>query len=184
MYLIVGLGNPGAKYQNTFHNVGFMCIDFLSQKHNINVSKVKHKAIIGEGEISGEKIILAKPQTYMNLSGESVREIAQWYKIEPKHIIIMYDDINLEIGKLRIREKGSAGGHNGMKSIIYQLNTDEFPRIRVGIGKPGEKDLVDYVLSKVPSSEQDNLFETIKNAVGSVDLIIKGDMQGAMNRFN
>lgn len=184
MYLIAGLGNPGAKYQNTFHNVGFMCIDFLSQKHNINVSKVKHKAIIGEGEINGEKVILAKPQTFMNLSGESVREIAGWYKAEPKHIIIMYDDINLDIGKLRVREKGSAGGHNGMKSIIYQLNTDEFPRIRVGIGKPDEKALVNHVLSKVPQAEQENLFEAIKNAVSTVELIIKGDIQGAMNRFN
>lgn len=184
MYLIVGLGNPGPKYQNTFHNVGFMCIDFISQKHNINVNRIKHKAIIGEGEINSEKIILAKPQTYMNLSGESVREMALWYKISPQNIIIMYDDINLEIGKLRIREKGSAGGHNGMKSVIYQLNTDKFPRIRVGIGSPGEKELVDHVLSKVPKAEQDNLFDAIGNAAQAAEMVVRGDIQGAMNRFN
>ena len=186
MYLIVGLGNPGSKYKNTFHNVGFMCIDFLSEKHNINVSKAKHKAIIGEGEISGEKVILAKPQTYMNLSGESVRELAGWYKIESKHIIIVYDDVNIDIGKIRIRERGSAGGQNGMNSIIQQLNTDAFPRIRIGIGigKPTEKDLANYVLSKVPQSELDNLFEAIGDAVSATELILKGDIQSSMNKFN
>ena len=131
MYLIAGLGNPGEKYVATRHNMGFSAIDYISQKNNIDVKKVKHKAIIGEGILGGEKVVLAKPQTFMNLSGESIREIADWYKIENDKIIILYDDISLPVGTIRIREKGSAGGHNGIKSIILNLNSDVFGRIKI-----------------------------------------------------
>lgn len=184
MHLIVGLGNPGKKYHNTHHNLGFMCIDFLSQSNNIVVNKIKHSSICGEGSISGQKVVLAKPQTYMNLSGESVRDIVQWYKIPQESIIIIYDDVNLELGKIRIREKGSHGGHNGLKSIIYQLNTDIFPRIRIGIGKPEDVELTDYVLSKVSDPEKEILFNSIKNAGQAVQMIINGDIQKAMAEFN
>lgn len=185
MILIVGLGNPGTKYKNTRHNLGFMCIDYISQSYNISVDKVKFKALIGEGTINGQKVILAKPQTYMNLSGESVREIASWYKIDVKNIIIIYDDINLKLGNLRIREKGSAGGHNGLKSVIYQLNSDEFPRIRIGIKVEDTKlDLADFVLSNIPQVEQEAFFEAIKNVSKSCEWIINGEIQTAMNQYN
>ena len=134
MYLIAGLGNPGEKYVATRHNMGFSAIDYISQKNNIDVKKSKHKAIIGEGILGGEKVVLAKPQTFMNLSGDSIREIADWYKIDNDKIIILYDDISLPVGTIRIREKGSAGGHNGIKSIILNLNSDVFGRIKIGVG--------------------------------------------------
>lgn len=185
MYLIVGLGNPGRKYQNTRHNLGFLCVDFISQRHNITVNKIKHKAVLGEGTINDQKVILAKPQTYMNLSGESVRDIASWYKIPNENIIIIYDDINLDAGKIRIRAKGSDGGHNGMKSIIFQLNSNEFPRIRVGIGQAKEKmDLADFVLSKIGDSEKEDYFKALENASKAVELIISGDINQAMNEYN
>ena len=149
MYLIAGLGNPSKTYEGTRHNIGFTMIDAIGEKYDIDVTTKKHKAFVGRGIIDGMRVILAKPQTYMNLSGESVREIADFYKIEPENIIIIYDDISLDVGQLRIRKKGSAGGHNGIKNIIAHLGTQEFPRIKVGIGnKPEGWDLADYVLSK------------------------------------
>ena len=148
MYLIAGLGNPSKTYEGTRHNVGFSMIDVIGNKFDIDVTTKKHKALVGRGVIDGMRVILAKPQTYMNLSGESIREIADFYKIEPENIIIIYDDISLDVGQLRIRKKGSAGGHNGVKNIIAHLGTQEFPRIKVGIGnKPEGWDLADYVLS-------------------------------------
>ncbi len=185
MYLVVGLGNPGLKYKNTWHNLGFLCIDYIAQEHNINVDKVKFKALIGEGFINGEKVILAKPQTYMNLSGESVREISEYYKIEPKSIIIMYDDINLNLGKIRIRNKGSAGGHNGLKSVIYHLNSDNFPRLRLGIKNEEVKlELIDYVLTKIPETDKETIFSCIKSVSKAVEYIIDGQIDLAMNEFN
>lgn len=185
LFIVIGLGNPGTRYENTRHNVGFDTIDKLSKKHNIAVSKVKHKAVIGDGIIEGCRVILAKPQTFMNLSGESVREIIEWYKVPIKNIIIIYDDIDLPIGKLRVRPKGSSGTHNGMRSVIYQIQSDEFPRIRIGIDKPPQGwDLANFVLSKFSSEERKNVEEAIDNAVSAVETIIKLGVDSAMNRFN
>ena len=152
MYIIIGLGNPTAQYEGTRHNVGFDVIDRLAEKYNIAVDTKKHRAYIGKGMIDGQKVILAKPQTYMNLSGESVRELAEYYKVDPEQeILVIYDDISLDVGQLRIRKKGSAGGHNGIKNIIAHLGTQVFPRIKVGVGeKPKNYDLADYVLGHFP----------------------------------
>jgi len=185
IFIIVGLGNPGPRYDNTRHNVGFDTIDLLSAKHGIKVSKLKHKALIGDGMIEGKKVILVKPQTFMNLSGESVRDILEWYKVPLKNLIIIYDDIDLAPGKIRIRPKGSAGTHNGMRSVIYQIQSDEFPRIRIGIGKAPEGwDLADYVLSKFNPDEREVISESICNAADAVATIIKSGTETAMNRFN
>lgn len=185
MYLIVGLGNPGEKYTYTRHNVGFLSIDYISQKHNIEVKKIKHKAVIGEGNIAGDKVILAKPQTFMNLSGESIKEIVSFYKIPYENILIIYDDISMPIGSLRIREKGSAGGHNGIKSIIQHLSTDVFPRLKIGISaKPEEYDLADYVLGKFSKAEQETMFEAFEKVNCAVVEFIKNDVKSAMNKYN
>ena len=185
MYLIAGLGNPTKTYEGTRHNVGFDMIDVLGNKFGIDVTTKKHKALVGRGIIEGMRVILAKPQTYMNLSGESIREIADFYKIEPENIIIIYDDISLDVGRLRIRKKGSAGGHNGIKKIIAHLGTQEFPRIKVGIGeKPEGWDLADYVLSKYSKEEQKALDEASEGVSGAVKLIVMDDIDGAMNQYN
>jgi PTH1 family peptidyl-tRNA hydrolase len=186
MYLIVGLGNPGNKYEGTRHNVGFEVIDYISAMYEIKVNKLKHRALIGEGVIEGNKVVLVKPQTYMNLSGESILQIKNWYKIECNDIIVIYDDISLQSGKIRIRAKGSAGGHNGMKSIIYQLNTDIFPRVRIGVGQPNhpEHELIDYVLGKFGEHETEDVNQAIKSSAEAVTCIMQTDINGAMNKFN
>lgn len=185
MYLIAGLGNPSKTYEGTRHNVGFSMIDVIGSKFDIDVTTKKHKALVGRGVIDGMRVILAKPQTYMNLSGESIREIADFYKIEPENIIIIYDDISLDVGQLRIRKKGSAGGHNGVKNIIAHLGTQEFPRIKVGIGnKPEGWDLADYVLSRYSKAEQEALEEAAEDVVGALKLMLADDIDGAMNRYN
>ena len=186
MYLIVGLGNPGSKYTWTRHNIGFETIDYIAKLYHIRVTKIKHKALLGEGIIQGKKVILAKPQTYMNNSGESIREINKWYKIDNNHMIVIYDDISLPVGKLRIRAKGSAGGHNGIKSIIYQLNSDVFPRIKIGIGQPthSDYDLVDYVLGRFNETEEKDIIETIKCAAQAAATIIQSGVEIAMNKYN
>lgn len=185
MYLIAGLGNPSKTYEGTRHNIGFTMIDAIGEKYGIDVTTKKHKAFVGRGIIDGMRVILAKPQTYMNLSGESVREIADFYKIEPENIIIIYDDISLDVGQLRIRKKGSAGGHNGIKNIIACLGTQEFPRIKVGIGnKPEGWDLADYVLSKYSKAEQEALEEAADGVIGAVKLMLMDDIEAAMNRYN
>ncbi|WP_178625541.1 aminoacyl-tRNA hydrolase [Frisingicoccus sp.] len=185
MYLIAGLGNPSKNYEGTRHNIGFTMIDAIGEKFGIDVTTKKHKALVGRGIIDGMRVILAKPQTYMNLSGESIREIADFYKIEPENIIIIYDDISLDVGRLRIRKKGSAGGHNGIKNIIAHLGTQEFPRIKVGIGnKPEGWDLADYVLSKYSKAEQEALKEASDDVIGAVRLMIMDDIDAAMNRYN
>ena len=185
MYLIAGLGNPSKTYEGTRHNVGFSMIDALADAFQIDVTTKKHKAIVGRGVIEGMKVILAKPQTYMNLSGESIREIADFYKIDPENMIIIYDDINLDVGRLRIRKKGSAGGHNGIKNIIAHLGTDVFPRIKVGIGeKPQGWDLADYVLSKYSKEEQQALREASDDVIGAVKLMVMDNIDAAMNQYN
>lgn len=186
MKIIAGLGNPTDKYKGTRHNVGFMAIDRLSDAQGIAVNQHKHKAMTGSGFIGGQRVLLMKPLTYMNLSGESIREAADFYKVDPKDILIIYDDISLEPGMLRIRKKGSAGGHNGMKSIIQHLGCDTFPRIRVGIGgekHPGQ-DLADYVLGHFSGEEKEQLEEALEKAAKAAELIAAGDIDEAMNRYS
>ena len=185
MYIIAGLGNPTKTYEGTRHNIGFDMIDAIADKYNIDVTTKKHKALTGKGRIDGVPVILAKPQTYMNLSGESIRDIADFYKIPAENIIIIYDDISLEVGQLRIRKKGSAGGHNGIKNIIAHLGTQEFPRIKVGIGsKPEGRDLADYVLSKYSKAERECLRDAQQDVAGAAALMVHDDVDGAMNQYN
>ena len=185
MKLIVGLGNPEQRYAGTRHNVGFSAIINLSDHFGIPMDEKKHKAIMGRGVIEGEKVILAMPQTYMNLSGESVRAMADYYKCEPADIVVIYDDISLDVGKLRVRAKGSAGGHNGMKNIIQHLGTQEFPRIRVGIGeKPSRMDLADYVLSRFLPEEQPLIRDSVNRAREALVTLITQGIDAAMNAFN
>ncbi len=186
MYIIAGLGNPGKNYVNTRHNMGFEIIDTIASKFNIKMNKEKFNALIGEGNISGEKVLLVKPQTFMNLSGESIREFLNWYKISSENLIVIYDDISMPVGKLRLRPKGSAGGHNGIKSIIYQTGSDVFPRIKVGIGAPQNKDydLADYVLGKFSKQEIDVLIPVAVKAADAVEAIISKGIEKAMSEFN
>lgn len=186
MYIIVGLGNPGKEYANTRHNIGFDVIDRLAEKEDIAVLEKKHKAIIGKGYIAGQKCILAKPQTYMNLSGESVRELVDYYKIEEEtELIVISDDISLDVGRLRIRKKGSAGGHNGLKNIIASLGHDTFVRIKMGVGeKPKGYDLADYVLGHFSQAERKIMDEAADKAAEAISAIIQDGPDAAMNRFN
>jgi len=185
MYIIAGLGNPTKEYEGTRHNIGFRVIDELAKKNQIAVNGKKHKAIFGKGTIEGEKVILAKPQTYMNLSGESIREMEAYYKVPKANIVIIYDDISLDVGQLRIRPKGSAGGHNGIKSIISHLGTTEFPRVRIGVGdKPSKMDLSDYVLSRFSNEEAKCMEEAVQDAVTAVELLLECGVEQAMNKFN
>lgn len=185
MKLIIGLGNPGTKYINTRHNIGFEAIDALSESYNIDIKKSKFKAFFGEGKIRSNRVLLVKPQTYMNLSGESVAAFASWYKISPENILIIYDDVSLPIGQIRIRTKGSAGGHNGIKSIIQNLGRDDFERIKIGINeKPAGWDLANYVLSKFTEDERIELDKTIKDVTKATEMIITKGIQEAMNVYN
>ncbi|WP_315115101.1 aminoacyl-tRNA hydrolase [Clostridium intestinale] len=183
MYLIVGLGNPGAEYRNTRHNIGFNAIDYLGEKYNIEINRKKFKGEYGEGWISGEKVILLKPSTYMNLSGESIREVVDFYKISNEQVIVIYDDISLEVGRVRIRGKGSAGGHNGIKNIVAHLNSDVFPRIKIGVGQP-KGDLVSHVLGKFSQEEMEKLQKVIEVSALATEEIIKNDEVEAMNKYN
>ena len=185
MKLIVGLGNPTPQYDKTRHNVGFAVIDHLMNEYGIALDTAKHKGFYGKGRIAGESVILLKPMTYMNLSGESVVQVANYYKVAPKDIIVVYDDINLDVGRLRIREKGSAGGHNGIKNIIAHLGTDEFPRIRVGVGmKPPKMDLADYVLSRFSKEEEALMEEGYERAAKAMELMVEDEISQAMNLYN
>lgn len=185
MYLIAGLGNPGKEYENTRHNAGFLVMDKLEEKLGADISEKKHKALCGRGVINGEKVILLKPQTYMNSSGESLRAAADYYKIEPDHILVIYDDISLEPGQLRIRSKGSAGGHNGIKSIIAHLGTQDFPRVKVGVGaKPPRMDLADYVLGHFSQAERKLMDEAASEAADAVCQILTEGIDRAMNLHN
>ena len=186
MYIIAGLGNPGKNYAGTRHNIGFDTLDVIASKNNIKFNKTKFRADFGEGIIGGEKVILVKPQTFMNLSGESIRPLRDFYKVPDENIIIIYDDISLPLGKLRLRGKGSAGGHNGMKSIIYQLNTDIFPRIKIGVGAPPHEDfdLADYVLGKFGKDEIEILTKTVDKVNDAVESIIRNGVEKTMSKFN
>ena len=186
MYIIAGLGNPTKEYEGTRHNVGFDVIDRLSERYNIDVTTEKHRALIGKGMIAGQKVILAKPQTYMNLSGESIRSVIDYYKVDPeKELIVIYDDISLGVGQLRIRAKGSAGGHNGIKSIISSVGTSNFMRIKVGVGeKPQGWDLADHVLGRFSGEDRARVEEAIRDAEDAAVLMIQGEADKAMNDFN
>ena len=185
MFIIAGLGNPGKEYENTRHNAGFMAIDALADKLGADVSEKKHKALCGRAVIGGEKVILMKPQTYMNSSGESIRAAADYYKVEPEDILVIYDDISLAPGQLRVRAKGSAGGHNGIKSIIAYLGTQEFPRVRVGVGeKPPKMDLADYVLGHFGAGERKIMAEAAKEAAEAACQVVTEGVDHAMNDHN
>ena len=185
MYLIAGLGNPTKEYDKTRHNVGFSVIDVLADRYRIDISEKKQKALCGRGVIEGQKVLLLKPQTFMNLSGESIRAAADYYKIEPEEMIVIYDDISLDPGQLRIRLKGSAGGHNGIKNIIANLGTQDFPRIKVGVGaKPPRMDLADYVLSRFGAGEQKLMEEAFGEAAEAAVMMMTDGAERAMNHFN
>ena len=186
MYIIVGLGNPTKEYDNTRHNIGFAAIDMLADKYGINVTEVKHKALLGKGVINGSKVILVKPMTYMNLSGEAVRAVIDYYKVdEEEELLVIYDDISLDVGQLRVRKKGSAGGHNGIKNIIAHLGHDTFKRIKIGVGeKPKGYDLADYVLGHFSKEDFTVLKEGMERVDGAVNLILEDKIDDAMNRYN
>ena len=186
MYIIAGLGNPSKEYKNTRHNIGFDVIDCIADKNGIDVATIKHKALIGKGMIGSEKVILVKPQTYMNLSGESLIDVCQYYKIDiEEELIVIYDDIALDVGAIRVRKEGSAGGHNGMKSIIQHLGTDKFMRIRMGVGeKPKGYDLADYVLGHFTQAERELMDAGAVDALNAVELIMSEGISKAMNRYN
>ena len=186
MFLIVGLGNPDKKYEKTRHNIGFNVIDAMADKYNININEKKHKALCGTGIIEGVKVMLAKPQTYMNRSGESVAEIVNFYKLDPEsEMVVIFDDISLSPGNIRVRKKGSAGGHNGIKSIIAQLGTQNFMRVKVGVGeKPQGWDLADHVLGVMPPEDRKKADEALQDAIAATVLLMQGEADLAMNKYN
>jgi len=184
MYIIVGLGNPGKKYENTKHNIGFITLDFLAEKNDIKVNKIKHKALVGEGTISGQKVLLVKPQTFMNLSGNSVREVLEYYKADIDKLIVIYDDVDIPMGRLRIRKKGSAGTHNGMKSIIYDIQEDGFPRVRIGIGKERKMPLAGYVLGGFAKDERELMKAAVERAALAVGCMLEKGIDIAMGEYN
>lgn len=185
MYLIVGLGNPGVDYAATRHNIGFDMLTYLSDRYQIPLRSREGKAFVGKGWIEGQKVILAQPQTYMNLSGESVRALTDYYKIDTEKLIIIYDDISLDVGQIRVRPKGSAGGHNGIKSIIQHMGTQDFPRIKIGVGaKPEGGDLVKHVLGRFSKEEDAKVRDVFELAKDAILAILNEDVQEAMNRVN
>lgn len=186
MYIIVGLGNPTKEYDKTRHNIGFMLIDELADRFDIHVTTIQHKALVGKGIINGQKVILAKPQTYMNLSGESVKELVDYYKVDPEsELIIISDDIDLPPGYIRVRPKGSAGGHNGLKNIIALTGTQEFNRVRIGVGKkPPKMDLADYVLGHFKEEDKEPMKNGINDAIDAIEMILEDKIDEAMNKHN
>ena len=186
MFIIAGLGNPTSQYEGTRHNIGFDVMDALAEKYNISISEKKHKALCGKGVIEGEKVLLVKPQTYMNLSGESIAEILNYYKLDAEEdFLVVFDDISLAPGNIRIRKKGSAGGHNGIKNIIAMTGTQNFKRIKVGVGeKPKGWDLADYVLGRFSDEDRKKVNDAIEDAIGAVSMILRGETDQAMNCYN
>ena len=184
MRIIVGLGNPGKQYEFTRHNAGYLCLDYLAAKYGIKLNRIKFKGLVGEGTVAGEKAVLLKPTTFMNLSGESVLSAMQFYKADLSDLLVVYDDISLPLGSLRIRERGSSGGHNGMKNIIYLLGQDDFSRIRLGISDPGESDLTDYVLEEFSKEDLKIFAACVEEAADAISHIVRGDIQTAMNLYN
>ncbi len=185
-YIIAGLGNPGAKYEMTRHNAGFLAIDMLAMKQNKEINRLKFHALTCNAEIDGKKCLLMKPQTFMNNSGEAIGEAAKFYKIPPQNVIVLSDDISLDVGKIRIRRKGSAGGHNGLKSIIAHLGSEDFPRVKIGVGKKPNAytDLADWVLGRFPKELEPQLKEALENADAAVSLIMQDKLDRAMNLYN
>ena len=184
MYIICGLGNPGKEYEATRHNMGFLTVDLLAQKLGISIRTLKFKALIGEGRIGTEKVLLVKPQTYMNLSGESLREIVSYYKVPMEDLIVVYDDIDLPVGGLRIRPFGSSGTHNGMRSVIYQLQSDRFPRIRIGTGNNGQIPLASFVIGKWTEEERPLIAEAVEKAADACVMIVEEGIEKTMNKYN
>lgn len=184
VYIIVGLGNPGKKYENTRHNMGFIAVDLIAEEYGIKLDKLKFKALVGEGRIAGQKVVLVKPQTFMNLSGQSVTEIMNFYKEDIENLIVIYDDIDIPTGSIRLRKKGSAGTHNGMRNIVYLLGDDGFPRIRVGIGSETKVDLINYVVGGVSKKEKDLLEDALTKAAKAAVCIIEKGIDKAMNEYN
>lgn len=185
MYVVVGLGNPGSKYKETRHNVGFSVIDILADRYNTKVNKIKFKSLYAETKIGGEKVLLVKPQTYMNLSGETVLEISRFFKVPIEDIIIVLDDIDIDFGTVRVRQKGSAGSHNGMKSIIALLKDDKLPRVKIGVGRPESgRDLADFVLGKFSKDEVIKISEALVKAADAVECFVKEDINSSMNKYN
>ena len=184
MYIIAGLGNPGKKYENTRHNMGFIAIDLLADAYDIKVDKLKFKSLVGEGRIADQRVLLMKPQTYMNLSGEAIRDAVNFYKIDPQELIVIYDDIDIPAGTFRIRKKGSAGTHNGMRSVVYQLQTDQFPRIRVGIGTEKPVDLIHFVTGGVSGEERKLLEGALEKSAKAAAAIVEKGIEKAMNEYN
>ena len=185
-FIVAGLGNPGSKYEFTRHNAGFLCVDLFAQKHGFKIDRLKFKSLCADVKIGGKRCLFIKPQTFMNLSGEAVRDAAAFFKIPPQKIVVVFDDINLDPGKMRIRRKGSDGGHNGVKSIVYHLNCNEFPRIKIGVGaKPRpDYDLAAWVLKPFDNDELKLLRSACDNACDALELMIGGKIDEAMNRFN
>jgi PTH1 family peptidyl-tRNA hydrolase len=184
-WLIAGLGNPGRKYENNWHNSGFKVLEILARRHRIDISRRRCKGLLGQGTIAGQKGLLLKPVTYMNLSGESIRAALSFYKIAAAACLVIYDDLDIPFSQIRIRESGSAGTHNGMRSIVASLGREDFPRIRVGIGpQPEQWDIVDYVLSDVPEASLENYRETLERAADAVEMILGEGLARAMNQFN
>lgn len=185
-HIIVGLGNPGEKYTFTRHNAGFLAVDYISQKYGFKVDRLKFKALCGEATINGVRALVMKPQTFMNLSGEAIQEAANFYKIAPENIIVISDDASFDVGKLRIRKNGSAGGHNGLKSVIECLNSDKFPRIKLGVGqKPNpDYDIADWVLARLPKEEEPTFFSVLECMPDVLSLMLKGEYDKAMCDFN
>lgn len=186
-WLVVGLGNPGEKYAKTRHNMGFLTLDMLAEKEHVRIDRLKFKAVTAQVTFGGARCLLMKPQTFMNLSGEAVREAAQFYKIPPEKVLVIYDDVSIPVGKIRVRPSGSAGGHNGIKNIIAHLGSDKFPRVKVGVGGPGQEgDMIDWVIGNPSQAERKILEDSFARAIDAAACIIEndGDCQKAMNRFN
>ena len=184
-WLVAGLGNPGEKYARTRHNMGFLTMDLLAEEKKIKIDRIKFKAVTAQAELGGARCLLMKPQTFMNLSGEAIGEAARFYKIPADHVLVIYDDVSLPIGKIRIRPSGSAGGHNGIKSIIAHLGTDQFPRIKIGVGAPQEKDgMIDWVIGEPSQAEKKVLLDSFRRAVQAAECIISDGCTRAQNQFN
>ena len=185
-FIIAGLGNPGPKYEMTRHNAGFLAMDLLAIEEGFDIKRLKHHALVADTQLEGKRCLVMKPQTMMNASGEAVGEAAKFYKIPPERVIIVYDDISLDVGSTRIRRKGSAGGHNGIKSIISHLQSENFPRVKIGVGKKPnpDYDLVDWVLGKFPKDKEAELKTSLENTTKAIRLIVKGEIDEAMNRYN
>ncbi len=184
MYIIAGLGNPGRKYENTRHNIGFIALDLLAERNDIKINKLKHKALVGEGRMFGQKVLLVKPQTYMNESGQSLREVMAYYKEDIGNLVVIYDDIDIPQGTIRIRKKGSAGTHNGMRSIVCQLASDAFPRIRIGMGSERKSDLINFVLGGFSREETKLLESAVERAAMAAECIVENGIEKAMNAYN